>query len=301
MKLFRTRIGVRALLGLVALCALLFWGMKVSRESRPAHLYSKWLIDGDDSRRVQAAQEMGSLDAESEVAVPVLIRAMQFDRSASVRKRSILSLADVTLERRDGPTTEAAAASLVEALADKDSEVRRAAADALGRIGPAPQSVLPALLRISGDESEWVRGASVSAIGWIEMKAEIDEAEPRRAIAKAMIDPSLHVRELGLYAFWAVAENSTAFSVALLKDGDPRTRLAAMAALARSSPLAAKVVPELMEALADPDPAIRAGAARVLGSVWPLPGPAVTALEQALGDPDGAVREAAARALANGP
>ena len=139
------------------------------------------------------------------------------------------------------------------------------------------------------------------------MKAKVDEAEPRRAIARAMIDPSWHVRELGLHAFWAVDENSTAFSVALLKDGDPRIRLAALAALARESRLAYKVVPELMEALTDPDPAVRAGAARVLrnlrvpGKVKPLPGQPVNVLEQALGHPDEAVREAAARALANGP
>ena len=299
--MFRTRIGIRALLGLVGLCALVFWAMKVSRDSRPAHLYSKWLIDGDDSRRVQAAQELGSLDAESEVAAPVLLRALKTDRSAPVRKRSIVSLVDVVNKLRDGPTTEAAAASLVEALGDEDADVRRAAADALGRIGPEPKAIMPALLRASADGSEWVRGAAVFAIGVIERKAKIDEPEARGAIIQAMIDPSLHVREAGLYAFWAVADNSTAFSVALLKDDDPRARLAAMAALARESRLASRIVLELTEALADPDPAIRAGAAKVLGNVRPLPGPAVIALGQALGDPDEAVREAAARALANGP
>jgi HEAT repeat protein len=301
MKLFRARFGIRASIGLVGLCALVFWAMRVSRDSRPAYLYSGWLIDGDDARRDHAAQELGTLDVEPEVTVPALIKAMRTDRSARVRRRSARSLADVLGRRHDGPTIEAATGPLVESLADPDPTVRTSAADTLGRIAPGPSEVLPALLRASGDEDEWVRGAAISAIGSIQNRAGIDQPEARRAIVEAIHDPSLHVRELGIYASWAVAAKSTGFSVALLKDDDVRARRAAMTTLARMSTLAGKVVLELTDALADPDDVVRAGAAKVLGGVRPLPEPAVLALRRARGDRVDAVREAARRALFEEP
>ena len=90
---------------------------------------------------------------------------------------------------------------------------------------------VPALLLATGDESEWVRGASIAALGLIQMKAQIERKDVRLAIAAAMTDSSLHVRELGMYAFWATAENSPALSRALLTDRDVRVRRAAANAL----------------------------------------------------------------------
>jgi len=98
-------------------------------------------------------------------------------------------------------------------------------------------------------------------------------------------------------AFWASAERSPAFSVALLNDEGPSARRGALTALARNSILAGAVVPELTAILADPDPVVRAGAAKVLMLVRPLPPPAIAALQQARGDRDEAVRKAAAEAL----
>lgn len=268
-KTFRTRFGVRALIAAVGLCALLFWAWKVSRDSRPAYLYAGWLSGGDAGRRLQAAQELGGLEADTDVTVAALIEALLTDRDAEVRKRSAVSLAAVVVKRNDAATTEAAADALVRALGDADAPVRAAAADGLGRISPEPDAAVPALLRTCGDENEWVRGASVAALGLVERKAGVARPEVRRAIASALVDPSLHVRELGIYAFLAVAETSPGFTRAFLADGDVRTRRATVAALARSSPVAAEVVPELAASLNDEDDAVRAGAARALENIGP--------------------------------
>ena len=117
------------------------------------------------------------------------------------------------------------------------------------------------------------------------------------AIKKTLYDASVHVREMGIYAFWATAEKSPKLSVSLLKDEDVRVRRSVVTALARSSPLAARVVPALTAALTDKDAAVRAGAACALGNTWPPPTAAVPALQRALSDPDSSVREAAAGAL----
>ena len=297
MKMFRSRFGIRAALAFVALCALLFWAMRFSRDSRPSRLYSGWLSDGDDSRRLFAAEELGRLGPDAAVAVPALARALLTDSAASIRKRSAGSLARVASKQNDGPTTAAAAAALVGALMDKDPAVREAAAKGLGQIRPDPKAVVPALLEATREENVWVRGAAVAALGLIQRDAGIDRGDVRRAIVAALNDASFHVREMGIYAFWATAEKSPGLSIALLKDDDVRTRRSVVRALVRDSPLAAAVVPELTAALTDEDAAVRAGAVRALGNVWPPPRPAVPALVRALSDPDGSVREAAARVL----
>ena len=193
--------------------------------------------------------------------------------------------------------TSAVAAALVGALRDKDPGVREAAAKGLGQIAPDANAVVPALLEATRDKNEWVRGAAVGALGLIQKDVGVDRMDVRPAIVAAINDASFHVREAGIYAFWATAEKSPELSIALLKDNDVRTRRWVVTALVRSSPLAAAVVRQLTAALTDEDAAVRAGAVRALGNIWPPPPAATPALMRALGDPDSSVREAAATVL----
>jgi HEAT repeat protein len=271
MMVLRTRFGIRALMALVVGCALLTWAVKVSRDSRPAYLYAGWMSDGNELNRIQAALELGEPEAESTVALSALVRALLSDRAVPVRKQSAVSLARLVSKINDGPTTERAAGVLVSALGDTDPAVRAAAADGLGRIGPTPDAVISPLVQAARDEDEWTRGAAVMALGLIQLKAGVDRMDVRLTIAAALRDPSFHVRESGIYAFWATAENSPDLSIAMLQDGDVRTRRSAVTALARSSQLASEVIPELSAALNDPDPAVCAGAERALSNVSPPP------------------------------
>jgi HEAT repeat protein len=261
----RTRFGVRALIVIVAVCAVVSWALRLSRDSRPAHLYSAWLGAAAESIRIQAAQELGGVDEDRSLVVTNLTRALLSDRNVDVRKQAARSLARVVVAAHDGAMTSEAARGLVQALGDNDASVRAAVADALGQIAPAPEVVVPELLRAAKDDDQWARGAVIAALGLIQKKANVDREDVRVAMAAAMIDPSPHVRELGIYAFWATAENSPALSRALLSDGDVRVRRAAALALARSAPLAEKVAYELTAArLADPDAAVSDGAERAL-------------------------------------
>ena len=263
-KTFRIRFGVRRLTLLIAVCALLFWALRFSRDSQPAYLYSAWLSEGDDSRRLLAAQQLGGMNEETSLVVASLIRALLTDRTVAVRMQSAQALGQIVSKQDDGPTTAAAAGALVQALTDKDKSVRAAVADALGRIASEPEVAVPALLRAAEDPDEMVRGKAMVALGLIQMKAKIDRPDVRIAIAAAGDDPSLHVRESGIYAFWTTAEFSPAFSRALLKDNDVHARRTAVNALAREGRLAEKVRRELTASLTDPDPDVRAGAARAL-------------------------------------
>ena len=75
-------------------------------------------------------------------------------------------------------------------------------------------------MQAAHDEDEWTRGAAVAALGLIQKKAGVDRMDVRPTIVAALNDASLHVRELGIYAFWVTAEKSPDLSIALLEDGD---------------------------------------------------------------------------------
>ena len=272
-KTFRPRFGVRALILFVAVCALLFGALRFSQDSGPAYLYARWLDEGDESRRVHAAQELGGVEGETSVVAASLIRALLTDPAATVRKLSAVSLGQIVSKQDDGPTTAAAARALVLALRDQDPAVRAEVADALGRIGPDPDVAVPALLRAAEDPDEMVRGKAIVALGLIQMKAKIDRPDVRIAIAATGDDPSLHVRESGIYAFWTTAEFSPAFSSALLKDNDVHARRTAVNALAREGRLAAKVSRDLTVRLTDADEEVRAGATRALENMGIAPTP----------------------------
>jgi HEAT repeat protein len=198
MRVFRTRFGIRAIIALVGLCALLFGAMRFSRDHRPTYLYARWLSDGDEGRRLHAVEELGGIGADGAVAAPALTRALLSDGAASVRKGAALSLAGVVSKPNNAAMTSAVAAALVAALRDKEPTVREAAAKGLGQIHPDPKVVIPSLLEAAGEENEWVRGAAIVALGLIQRDAGIDRMDVRRAIVAALDDGRYHIREMGI-------------------------------------------------------------------------------------------------------
>lgn len=272
MKLFRTTFGLRALIVVVGLCALLFSALRASRNSRPPYLYAEWLGRENEARRLHAAQELGEQVSDLEFVIAALDTALLTDSAPSVRKRSAQSLDRLFLmqpkaKALSGPAVNA----LLQALADERPEVRATAAAALGRICPGPATAVPALLRAARDEDARVRGEAVAALGLIEGAAAVDRVEVRPVIAAAMNDADANVREKGVYAFLAVGAASPKFAAALLKDRDVETRRSTVAALIRWGDVASLVRPELTQALTDPDEAVRTGAARALTGTDVIP------------------------------
>jgi HEAT repeat protein len=94
------------------------------------------LRDADEAVRVGAARALGKIclgkigSAAAEV-VPALTEALRDDPDRDVRWRAAYSLGLI------GPAAAKAIPVLTEALRDADEAIRRAAAEALGKIGPA--------------------------------------------------------------------------------------------------------------------------------------------------------------------
>jgi hypothetical protein len=175
---------------------------------------------------------------------------------------------------RGGPEPEALAEGpaavpvLVELLADEDSEVRRAAASYLGRLGPKAGGAALALGRSLKDPNATVREEACWALGQMGPAAE----PTLPAFRDALRDEDGKSRFVVLLAIVDIAEKSDAavpVLAAALTNDDASVRLRAAIALGGLGPRAAPAVPALTRALRDPDEQVRGSAAEALRQVGP--------------------------------
>jgi HEAT repeat protein/lysophospholipase L1-like esterase len=164
-----------------------------------------------------------------------------------------------------GDPDRAPVAALGELVARASAPVRREAAWALGRRGPAATAALSALTAALRDVDPAVRAEAARALAALGPAG----SESRPEIFDLLDDPHEDVR-------WAAAD--------------------ALAALGAGAP---EDLPRLVHALQSGDSYVRGFAAWMLGLAGPVMGAAAPALEARLRDPDPGVRTLAARALGN--
>ena len=163
----------------------------------------------------------------------------------------------------DGTTAAAAVAALDAALSSDDADVRRAAADALGTLGPPASTTVASLLTLADDSNPVVSRAALIAV--------VRVGGARDKVLDVL------VRELS--------------------DGSDMARAAAAEALGELGSDAAPAVDALAVAANDPDLVVRERAARALESIGPAAITAASSLAGRLGDAAERVRLAAAIAL----
>ena len=149
---------------------------------------------------------------------------------------------------------------LIATLKDTDSQAREAAAQALGRIGPAAEAAVEPLVAMFSDEDLYLRGAAAAALGRIGSAAV-------PTLVRALEDPSAEIRR------------------------------SAAIALGRMGPAGRVAIPALITAVADTSENVRYVAAVALGDLRGAAAEAVPVLAEAQHDRDGYVRAAARRAL----
>jgi HEAT repeat protein len=176
--------------------------------------------------------------------------------------------------------------------------VRRNAAAALGRIGPAAKDAVPELVKLLNDPDTGVRWAAVIALGSVEPGAK--DAAPE--LVRLLKDPDGYVRRAAASALQGIgpaAKDAVPELVKLLRDPDGGVRGPAVEVLGSIGPAAKDAVPELVKLLRAPPPyaGTRGPAALALGRTGPAAKDAIPELAELLKDPNPRVRREAAHAL----
>jgi len=153
--------------------------------------------------------------------------------------------------------------ALIQALQDKDRDVRRAAAEALGQIGD--RQAIPALIEALKDEDEGVRRAAAEAL------EKIGDPQATPALIQALQDKDRDVRRAAAKALGKIGDRQAVPAlIEALKDEDEGVRRAAAEALEKIGPPA---VPALIQALRDEDRDVREAAAEALMRLTPVSPP----------------------------
>lgn len=158
-------------------------------------------------------------------------------------------------------TPDAVSEYLVDLLGDQDPEVRRTAAESLGKIGSSSRT--QPLAETVSDPDARVREAGVIALGRLAIQG--DEA---RVLLHALGDADIRVRQAAARSLGELDEVTSADEqlVGLLKDPETRTRRAAIQALLQRE--VPGVFPQLSLAVHDSDAEVRQGAVAALGEWW---------------------------------
>jgi HEAT repeat protein len=174
----------------------------------------------------------------------------------------LLSMLYVTGCRQDSPlaSQERTVSLLLELLRDETPEMRRTAAESLGKIGDprAVESVLP----LKHDPAAMVREASVVAVGRLKPTATDGVVA---LLALALEDPDESVRQAAVVAIGEVEPDPRLLQpvVGLLRSSDPTIRRAVVRALLQID--SSRSVPALIAAGRDADAEVRQGIVAALG------------------------------------
>jgi HEAT repeat protein len=192
----------------------------------PAVPYLRKLALRDENRHVQhrareALQKMGA------AAVPALIEPLA-DDDAEVRIEAAYALIHLAGD------AQAALDPLIAALQhDTDPTVRRYAAMALGRLGPAGQPAIPALAEALKDGHAPVRAEAADALGRLGTRVETETVV--NLLIGALSDPEPEVRKEAAEALEGIGPRAKAAVPALTtleqKDPSPQVRQEAKEAL----------------------------------------------------------------------
>ncbi len=206
--------------------------------------------DSQASVRLQAILVLGQQPAEFLAAyIPDLTEGLRDEKDAQVKREQAVALG------RLGKAAQAAVLPLIDALSG-DAKVKVAAAEALGRIGSGANASAPALLPLVNDPDRAVRNAAVFALG------RVDPADPDAVVAalvKLLAD--LKVKHAKLVPSAAL----TGGGVANARESD--LVAAAVVSISLLGVKTNEVVRALAEQVGDPDAEVRLQTVLALGKL----------------------------------
>lgn len=221
------------------------------------------LEDEDEDVRLEAARALGVCVPTS---VDLLVELLEHKNPCVCR------IAAVELGRAGEYARVDAAQGLIKALGSADTELKAAAAWALGSIGETTEGTVEALAIAGKEDTAHVREKAVWALGRIGAKLDYFNS---MLLLKALRDENKNVRKAAAWALGNIqqkshSQNPTARLMEMLHDESKEVQEKAVWALgklgARSS-MAKPCVPLLIEALSDEAWTLRKAAAQALGRI----------------------------------
>lgn len=206
--------------------------------------------------------------------------------AASVRAGAIRSLGIL------GPDARMAAPALGKVLRGSDHQERADASAALGRIG---KDALPVLLDALEDRNADVRRAAASALA--QLGPDAQGAVP--ALARLLLDPDRNVRDVAAYALQTIGAPAAGLLGKAIAEGDERAQGAAVQSLLLMVRSLRQAQPALVKMAQSENPGSRQQAIEALGAIHIPNNPTIKTLTNALSDPVLQVRLTAVNALAN--
>ncbi|HLE50750.1 MAG TPA: HEAT repeat domain-containing protein [Anaerolineales bacterium] len=267
----------------------------IDPEQREDSAYLSGTLDSPEwETRATAAMLLGrpSWVREWEMG-PVLpgLQALLADPQSEVRAAAAWALGECGVEAA------AAVPALILALGDEQGTVRQNAAAALSLSKEEPGQVVPALIGALQDRDYQVRANAARVLGYFGPAS----AQAVPSLEQALGDEFILVRYLATGTLGEIGPQAMAALPRLLEtitaDVSPAVRIAALQAAPLIAPDSAETIAALARALSDPHTEVRKAAAWELTVLGDKAIAAVPALIAALQDPDGKVRENALQAL----
>ena len=212
------------------------------------------LKDEDPDVRSGAVGALSRMGPSVKEVIPALIGALE-DEDENVRLAAMKALA------KRGPSANEAVPVLTKFLQkEKESRLRVGVAMALLEIEPSPRQVVPVLVAVLKDKKANgdVLSAAADTLGKLGPAAQ--EAVP--ALQEALRNPD--VRSTAAEALSKVGSAALPALIQSLNDEDRSVRYLAAETLGRLGPAAEEALPALIQALKDPDSGVRSSAATAL-------------------------------------
>ncbi|RDW91130.1 hypothetical protein BP5796_02295 [Coleophoma crateriformis] len=259
----------------------------------PERLLKNLLEEDNAETRIRALVAIKERPSVTSDILDTAVSWFNTSRSARLRIESIRTLIS-NIESSSKERLE----SIILSFKDKNYEVRRAVANALGRQASLRQEILTSLTGFLKDEDSRVRRAAADALG---RQASLPQ-EILTSLTDALKDEDSGVRYTAAKALGGQASLPQEILTSLtgfLKDEDSHVRYTVAEALGRQASLPQEILTSLTDALKDEDSGVGYTAADALSRQASLPQEILTSLTGFLKDEDSGVRLAATVALSH--
>jgi HEAT repeat protein len=241
---------------------------------------------------VHAAQVVGNESEPAPRSIDQLIADIQ-DTAPQTRIQAMVDLS------ARGEAARPAIASVINALQDRNSEVRMVAAMCLGELALEPELVMPALEKAIDDPTVFA-GRQMCVVAGLALGAYGRPALPH--LRRALTSDELPLRRgalVGLFRVGPPAAEAVDELIAILDEGDPDLRGYVHQTIIGIGPQAKPAVGALIKNLSSDDFHTQYWACRALGAIGPEAQPATDKLIELVHTGTASVRHNAATALAD--